>query len=92
VAENPLTREEVFELVRTQLAEILEVDPASITENTAFVEDLHADSLHILQLVESLEAELGSRAPGFRINDEDLEDLVTVRDSVDYILKHVNQA
>jgi len=32
-----------------------------------------------------LEEELGERTVGFRINDEDLEDLRTVRDAVDYV-------
>ena len=32
-----------------------------------------------------LEEELSERASGFRIDDEDLEDLKTVRDAVDYV-------
>ena len=49
----------------------------------------------LIELVEALEEELGGRIPGFRIEDEDLEDLKTVRDAVDYVhdradrLKHV---
>jgi acyl carrier protein len=35
--------------------------------------------------VEGLEEELGERSVGFRIDDEDLEELRTVRDSVDYV-------
>ena len=37
-------------------------------------------------LVEALEEELGERSVGFRIEDEDLEDLKTVRDAVDYVV------
>lgn len=87
-----MERSEIFELVRNQLAEILEIDPSEIHENSAFVEDLNADSLALIELVEALEAELSSKAPGFRINDEDLEDLLTVRDSVDYIFEKINQS
>jgi acyl carrier protein len=36
-------------------------------------------------MVEALEEELGERTVGFRIDDEDLEDLRTVRDAVDYV-------
>jgi len=43
----------------------------------------------VLQLVEDLEKELGERCGGFRIEDEDLEDLKTVRDAVDYVLGRV---
>jgi acyl carrier protein len=83
--QGPLDRNGVFELIRDQLADILETDPSSITEGASFVEDLDADSLALIELVEALEEELGERTVGFRINDEDLEDLRTVRDAVDYV-------
>ena len=51
----------------------------------AFVDDLDADSLALIELVEALEEELSDRTTGFRIEDEDLEDLKTVRDAVDYV-------
>ena len=35
--------------------------------------------------MEALEEELSERTVGFRIDDEDLEDLKTVRDAVDYV-------
>ena len=83
--QGPLDRNGVFELIRDQLADILETDPSSITEGASFVEDLDADSLALIELVEALEEELGERTVGFRIDDEDLEDLRTVRDAVDYV-------
>jgi len=82
---GPMDRQAVFELVRDQLADILEVDPATIGEGSSFAEDLDADSLALIELVEALEEELGERSVGFRIDDEDLEDLRTVRDAVDYV-------
>src|SRR3712207_7167880 len=54
-----------------------------IAEGASFTNDLDADSLAMIQLVEDLEKELGERVGGFRIEDEDLEDLKTVRDAVD---------
>ena len=81
----PSTASGVFELIRDQLADILEIDPSAITEGASFVEDLDADSLALIELVEALEEELGERTVGFRIDDEDLEDLRTVRDAVDYV-------
>jgi acyl carrier protein len=83
---GPLDRQAVFELVRDQLADILEIDPSTVSETSSFVEDLNADSLALIELVESLEEELGERTVGFRIDDEDLEDLRTVRDTVDYVV------
>ena len=49
----PLDRQGVFELIRDQLADILETDPASITETASFAEDLNADSLALIELVEA---------------------------------------
>lgn len=86
VESSPLDRRQVFELVRDQLADILEIDPAKISESSSFAEDLDADSLALIELVEALEEELGERTVGFRIEDEDLEDLRTVRDAVDYVV------
>ena len=86
VEKGPLDRQQVFELVRDQLADILEIDPGDVRESCSFAEDLDADSLALIELVEALEEELGERTVGFRIEDEDLEDLRTVRDAVDYVV------
>lgn len=86
VERGPLDRQQVFELIRDQLADILEVEPSTISEGASFTEDLNADSLALIELVEALERELGERSVGFRIDDEDLEDLKTVRDAVDYVV------
>ena len=84
--QGPLDRQGVFELVRDRLADILEVDPSTINEGDSFADDLDADSLALIELVEALEEELSERSVGFRIDDEDLEDLKTVRDAVDYVV------
>ena len=90
VEQGPLDRQQVFELIRDRLADILEVDPATITEGASFTDDLDADSLALIELVEALEDELGERSVGFRIDDEDLEDLKTVRDAVDYVVARLD--
>ena len=82
----PMDRAAVLGLVRERLAEILELDPATIGEDDAFVDDLGADSLALIELVEALEEELGERSVGFHIDDEDLGDLETIRDAVDYVV------
>ena len=78
-------RTAIYELIRDQLSEILEIDPSKVTEDASFADDLDADSLALIELVEALEEELSERTVGFRIDDEDLEDLKTVRDAVDYV-------
>jgi acyl carrier protein len=70
-----IKRDEVLKIVRDALSDILE---------------LEADSLALIELVEALEEALSDRVDGFRIEDEDLEDLKTVRDAVDYVHEHAN--
>jgi len=86
-AANPssLDRAAILAMVRTELAEILEKAPDEITEEAPF-EDLGADSLALIELVEALEENLAAYVAGFHIDDEDLEGLTSVRDAVDYVV------
>ena len=81
--------EEVFRIIRERLADILEIEESRITLEASFTEDLSADSLALIELVEAIEQELEDRAEGFRIEDEDLAELRTVRDAVDYVVERV---
>jgi acyl carrier protein len=77
--------EEVFDLLRQALGRVLEIDPQTVTRATRFREDLQADSLALVEVVEILEEQLAPLArPGFHIDDDDLERLSTVGDAVDY--------
>lgn len=86
-----MSRQDVLDLVRDQLAEILERSPEGIEESSRFAEDLDADSLALIELVEILEQELGERTVGFQIDDEDLEDLKTVGDAVEYVMNKLDR-
>lgn len=83
---DALDRPAVLAIVRDRLADILEIEPSSIAEGASFTDDLDADSLALIELVEALEEEIGRHKSGFHIDDEDLEDLRTVRDAVDYVM------
>ncbi len=87
----PMTRVDVVNLVRDRLADILEIEPQQINEGDSFADDLEADSLALIELVEALEEELAERTVGFRIEDEDLQDLRLVRDAVDYVYTRVGE-
>ncbi|MCU1491014.1 MAG: acpP [Acidimicrobiaceae bacterium] len=89
---EPMGRAQVLDLVRSQLADILEMEPSAINESSSFADDLNADSLALIELVEALEEDLSQRVPGFRIDDDDLEDLRTVRDAVDYVTAKLEAA
>jgi len=90
MAANKIERDEILRIVRDSLSDILEIEPDTISEGQSFVDDLDADSLALIELVESLEEQVGERAADFRIEDEDLEDLKTVRDAVDYVFENAN--
>ena len=89
VVDGPLGRDAIFAIVRDQVVDILEMDPENISEGQSFKDDLNADSLALVELVDALEEELSERTVGFRIEDEDLADLKTVRDAVDFVYAHV---
>ena len=82
-----MTSEQVLAVIAAAVATVLEVAPGSVTRETRFAEDLHADSLAIVEIVEIIEEELARTArPGFRIDDEDLDDLTTVGAALDYAI------
>jgi acyl carrier protein len=86
---RPVEADEVFRIIRERLADILEIEESRITLEASFSEDLSADSLALIELVEAIEQELEDRTAGFRIEDEDLAELRTVRDAVDYVVERV---
>jgi acyl carrier protein len=86
---RPVEADEVLRIIRERLADILEIEESRITLEASFTEDLSADSLALIELVEAIEQELEDRAAGFRIEDEDLAELRTVRDAVDYVVERV---
>ena len=82
-----LSPEQVLAVVQAAIATVLEVDPTTVTRETRFRDDLQADSLGLVEIVEIVEEELAPRArPGFHIEDEDLDGLSTVGEAVDYAL------
>ena len=66
--------------VRMIIVEQLGVDPAEVTVEASFLEDLGADSLDTAELVMALEEEFD-----LEIMYEDAEKIVKVQDAVAYI-------
>jgi len=80
-----MTSDEVLDVVRGAVVTVLEVDPATVTRETHFTDDLKADSLALVEIVEIVEETLAPNArAGFHIEDEDLDSLTTVGAAVDY--------
>ena len=72
----------MFEEIKAIVAENLGADKDSITPETSFSEDLKADSLDLFEMVMALEEEYGKEIP-----TEDLEQLTTIGEVVDYLSK-----
>jgi acyl carrier protein len=82
-----MNKTEVLELIRSHLAEELEVDPSRIQDDTRFKEDLEADSLDLVALVQELEDRYGVRIP-----DEDAMRITTVGQAADYVAERLEQS
>ncbi|QQS24592.1 MAG: acyl carrier protein [Actinomycetota bacterium] len=65
--------EELFARFRDCAVEVLSVDPAQVTPDARFGDDLDADSLDLVELVMALEEEFGVEVP-----EEELEGIETV--------------
>ena len=70
----------MLEKMKEILAEQLGCDADMITEETSFKDDLGADSLDLLEVIMALEDEYG-----IEMNTEDLSDLNTVGDVMNYL-------
>jgi acyl carrier protein len=77
---------DVFDKVKSIIAERLSTDESKITENSSFIEDLGADSLDTVELIMQLE-----EAFNIQIPDEDAEKISTVGDAVKYIEEHAKK-
>lgn len=69
--------------VKKIIVEQLGVDPAEVSHQAHFVNDLGADSLDTVELVMALEEEFNAEIP-----DEDAEKIQTVGQAVEYIKTH----
>ncbi len=79
-----MSRDEVLNVMRDCAVDLLKIDPAKVTEEATFAEDLEADSLDGVELVMALEEKLDISIP-----EEDLEGIKTVGEALDVIAAKV---
>lgn len=75
-----MERAEIEKKVCSILAEQLAVDPAKVTPEARFTEDLDADSLDLVEAVLALEEEFGVSIP-----EDEMEPVKTVGQAVDLV-------
>lgn len=69
-----------FEWVRSRFAEVLEVEPAEVQPDSRFADDLDADSIDLIEVVNGAEKEFG-----VVVEEHELYDLETVQELVDLL-------
>ena len=69
-----------LEKIKAIIAEVLNIDADSITEDTTFVDDLGADSLDVFQIIMGIEEEFDIEIP-----QEKAEKIVSVGDAAEAI-------
>ena len=78
--------DEIFQTMRDLVSEQFAMEPAEVTMDTSFEEDLGADSVDLVELVMAMEEEFDVG----EIDEEDLTGLKTVGDCVRYLSNKLN--
>jgi len=76
----------MFEKLCKLIAEQFGVEPDTVTADSAFVDDLGADSVDLMDLSMALEDEFGME----EMESEDIESIVTVGDLYKYMQEHLD--
>jgi len=76
----------MFEKLCKLIAEQFGVEPDTVTADTAFVDDLGADSVDLMDLSMALEDEFGME----EMESEEIESIVTVGDLFKYMQEHLD--
>ena len=75
-----MAKEEIFDKLKELVVDQLGVEEYEVTMEASMQDDLGADSLDLVDLLMSVEEEFG-----VKVADEDLENIKTVGDIVNYI-------
>lgn len=70
----------MLEKLQEIIAEQLGIEAAEVQADSSFKDDLNADSLDLFEMIMSMEEEFGVEIPS-----DDLEQIATVQDIMDYL-------
>jgi acyl carrier protein len=77
-----VTNEEILGVLAEIVNEVAGVETGEITPDKSFVDDLDIDSLSMVEIAVQVEDRFGVKVP-----DDELANLKTVGDAVDYVAK-----
>ena len=80
-SEFGLSVDEIFQTMRDLVSEQFAMEPAEVTMDTSFEEDLGADSVDLVELVMAMEEEFDMG----EANEDELAGLKTVGDAVNFV-------
>ena len=75
-----MDRDKLLEIVREATVGVLGVDPAAVTAEANFADDLEADSLALVEIIMAIEDQLDIQVP-----EEELKDVKTVGAALDLL-------
>ncbi|MGH3933880.1 MAG: acyl carrier protein [Pseudonocardiaceae bacterium] len=78
-----MTNEEILGVLAEIVNEVAGVETSEITTDKSFVDDLDIDSLSMVEIAVQVEDRFGVKVP-----DDELANLKTVGDAVDYVAKN----
>ena len=76
---------EHFDKIKEIVIDKLGVEEAKVTVDARFIDDLGADSLDTVELIMQFEEEFSIEIP-----DDDAENLLSVKQAIDYITEKLN--
>ena len=82
--------EKIFDKVKKVILNTLAVSESQVVPDASFIDDLGADSLDIINLIQALEKELSDAEKTVKIEEEEAEDIETVQQIVDLFARKVS--
>ena len=79
----PTSQEEIIAGIAEIIEEVTGIEPSEITPEKSFVDDLDIDSLSMVEIAVAAQDKFGVEIP-----DDQLKDLTTVQDVVNFVSKN----
>ena len=75
----------IYERLKRVIMDRLGVEPEQVIPGASLTKDLGADSIEMVELIMSIEDEFSDISQALQIPDEDMDKMVTIQDTVDYL-------